>query len=145
MAEGFLVRDVMTSSVTTIPRDAPLLVAAITMRRDSIRHIPVVEVDKLVGVITERDILRCSPSLLSNIGQDEYNAIFENTLVERVMNRTPKTIPPDLPIRDAIALMIEHKVGCLPVVEGESIVGILTRSDLIHLLARMIDGLAVSA
>ncbi len=138
MSQSYLVRDYMMSVLTTIPRESSLLDAAMTMRRSSIRHLPIVDGEKLVGIITERDVLRCSPSLLSEITQDEYNAIFENTPIARVMTRDPISVAPDSPIRDAIALMMERKMGCLPVVEGERLVGILTRSDLLNVLISLL-------
>lgn len=134
MSDSHLVRDIMMTTLTTLPREASLLDAAITMRRTSLRHLPILDAERLVGIITERDVQRCAPSLLGDITQEEYNAIFENTPIERVMFRNPVTIAPDAPIRDAVALMLDRKVGCLPVVEGERLVGILTRSDLMNLL-----------
>jgi len=104
------------------------------MRRSSLRHLPILDAERLVGIITERDVQRCAPSLLSPITQEEYNATFENTPIERVMFRNPVTVTPDSSIRDAVLLMLDRKVGCLPVVEGERLVGILTRSDLMNLL-----------
>jgi acetoin utilization protein AcuB len=140
MAKGWCVRDVMNSPATTIPCDSTLLMAALTMRRDGIRHLPVVEGVRLMGVITERDINRCAPSRLTNISQDEYNAIFENNKVERVMTHDPQAVSPNTPVSEAVALMQEHKLGCLPVVEGDCLVGIVTRSDLVSLLSRFLNG-----
>ncbi len=134
MGNSQRVRDIMASSLTTLPRESSLLDAAITMRRSSVRHLPVVDGERLVGIITERDVQRCAPSLLSPITQEEYNATFENTPIERVMFRSPVTVTPDTTVRDAVMLMLDRKVGCLPVVEGERLVGILTRSDLLNLL-----------
>ena len=134
MSDSQVVRDIMVSNLTTLPRESSLLDAAITMRRTSLRHLLVVDGEKLVGIISERDVQRCSPSLLSPITQEEYNAIFENTPIERVMFRNPLTVTPDSPIRDAVAVMLDRKVGCLPVVEGERLVGILTRSDVLNLV-----------
>lgn len=140
MSPAWLVRDVMSTQLSTIPQDASLLMAALAMRRDSIRHLPVVEGVRLVGVISERDILRLSPSLLGKVDQEEYNTMFQTTQVWRAMNKNPKTVPPDMPVREAISLMLEHKLGCLPVVDGDCLVGIVTRTDLMNLLARFLDG-----
>ena len=134
MSKSQRVRDIMNTSLTTIPLASSLLDAAITMRRSSLRHLPILDAGRLVGLITERDVQRCAPSLLSPITQEEYNATFENTPIERVMFRNPVTVTPDSSIRDAVSLMLDRKLGCLPVVEGERLVGILTRSDLMNLL-----------
>jgi CBS domain-containing protein len=145
MTETYIVRDYMMSALTTISKDSSLLDAAMTMRRSSIRHLPIVDGDRLVGIITERDVLRCSPSLLSEITQDEYNAIFENTPIARVMTRDPTSVQPDAPIRDAVALMMDRKMGCLPVVENGRLVGILTRSDLLTVLMNLLPSPPASA
>ncbi|HEV8383505.1 MAG TPA: CBS domain-containing protein [Candidatus Acidoferrales bacterium] len=145
MSETYIVRDYMMSALTTISKDSSLLDAAMTMRRSSIRHLPIVDGDRLVGIITERDVLRCSPSLLSEITQDEYNAIFENTPIARVMTRDPTSVQPDAPIRDAVALMMDRKMGCLPVVENGRLVGILTRSDLLNVLMNLLPSPPASA
>jgi CBS domain-containing protein len=145
MSETYIVRDYMMSALTTISKDSSLLDAAMTMRRSSIRHLPIVDGDRLVGIITERDVLRCSPSLLSEITQDEYNAIFENTPIARVMTRDPTSVQPDAPIRDAVALMMDRKMGCLPVVENGRLVGILTRSDLLTVLMNLLPSPPASA
>lgn len=140
MAAGWLVRDVMTAPAITIPQNASLLVAALTMRRDGVRHLCVTEGVILAGVLSDRDLNRCAPSLLTGIGQEEYNTIFEQTTVEKAMAKNPRSVAPDTPVRAAIALMVEHKLGCLPVVEGDVLRGIVTRSDLLNLLGRFLDG-----
>ncbi len=145
MSKAYLVRDYMMSALTTIPKDSSLLDAAMVMRRSLIRHLPIVDGDHLVGIITERDVVRCSPSLLSEITQDEYNAIFENTPIARVMTRDPISVTPDSPVRDAIALMLDRKMGCLPVVENGRLVGILTRSDLLNVLMTLLPSVPGAA
>jgi acetoin utilization protein AcuB len=139
MTQELTVRDVMISPVSSVPHDSSLLMAVINMRRDGIRHLLVTEGERLVGVISERDVLRCAPSLLTKVSQDEYNATFENTPVSKVMHREPKSVEPNTPLREAVAFMQENKLGCLPVVEGEVLVGIVTRSDLLNLLQRVLN------
>jgi acetoin utilization protein AcuB len=140
MAEEYLVRDYMSSPVTTVPHDARLLDAAITLRRTGFRHLAIVDGEKLVGIITDRDISRFAPSLLTNISQEEYNAIFENTPLARVMTRDPLTVTPTTPVKDAVKLLHNRKLGCLPVVENGKLVGILTTSDMLSFLYRMLTG-----
>lgn len=136
----FVVRQLMSTPVTTVPHDARLLDAALTLRRTGYRHLAIVNGEMLVGVITDRDVHRYAPSILGNISQDDYNAIFENTPLERVMTRNPVTVEPTTPVRDAVKLMHDRKLGCLPVVEGGRLVGILTTSDLLGLLHKIITG-----
>jgi len=140
MAEEYFVRDYMSSPVTTVPHDAQLLEAALTLRRTGFRHLAIVDGEKLVGIITDRDIARFAPSMLTNISPEEYNAIFENTPLAKVMTRNPLTVNPSTPVREAVKMLHNRKLGCLPVVEGEKLVGIVTVSDMLSFLYRLITG-----
>lgn len=134
------VRDFMTSPAASIEVDSRLLDAALAMRRSGFRHLPIVRGQKLVGIITDRDINRYAPSLLGNISQEEYNAIFENTPLERVMTKDPLSTTPDTPIGKVVAQLHNRKLGCLPVVEDDKLVGIITVTDLLRLLHRLLTG-----
>lgn len=140
MADDLLVRDFMTSPATSIEADARLLDAALTMRRSGFRHLPITRGEQLVGIITERDINRYAPSLLGNISQEEYNAIFENTALERVMTKDPLFTTPDSPIGKVVAMLHNKKLGCMPVVENGKLVGIVTVTDMLKLLHRLVTG-----
>lgn len=140
MAEDFRVRDFMTSPVTTVPHDARLLDAALTLRRTGYRHLAIVDGERLVGIITDRDISRFAPSLLTSISQEEYNAIFENTPLARVMTRDPKTVSPSQLMKEAVLVLYNRKLGCLPVVEDGKLVGMITTSDMLAFLYRMLTG-----
>ncbi len=140
MAQGLLVRDCMTAHPVTVAFSARLLDAALLMRRSGMRHLPVVAGDRLVGVLTDRDLQRCAPSRLIPISEEDYNAVFQNTTVDRVMCREPKSIAVTALLSEAITLFQQARVGCLPVLEGEKLVGILTRWDLIEALSRILAG-----
>lgn len=142
MAKEFFVRDFMTGSVTTVPHTARLLDAALILRRTGFRHLPIVNGEKLVGIITDRDIHRFAPSLLSKITADEYNSIFENTPLERVMTKAPITVSPVTPVADAVAILHEKKLGCVPVVDNGRLVGILTVTDMLNFLHNLLTGAA---
>jgi acetoin utilization protein AcuB len=131
-ANSPLVRDFMTPNPTTLTPDQPLLQAVLTMRSLSIRHLPILQDGKLVGLITDRDVARVSPSILSAVSQDEYNQVFEQTMIQRVMAKRPVSVAPDQPLADAVNLLHENKWGCLPVVENEQLVGIITIIDILR-------------
>jgi len=140
MRQEFVVRDFMTSPATSISKDARLLDAALLLRSSGFRHLPVVDgEDRLVGILTDRDIQRLSPSLLSNVSPEEYNAVFENTPLAKVMTRNPRAVSPETPIREVVTLLHDHKLGCLPVVENGRLVGILTVTDMLGLLNRLLE------
>ena len=135
-----LVRDVMTQPAVTVEPETLLLDAALTMRASAMRHLPVIERGCLVGLLTDRDVQRCAPSRLIPISEDAYNAVFADTSVKRIMTREPQTVTPDTPLLAAIELMQQSRYGCLPVVENDQLVGILTRSDLVEALQRLLSG-----
>ncbi len=144
MPVGFLVRDFMTGPVTSMSHTASLFEAAVMLKRTGYRHLPIVEGERLVGIITDRDVSRLAPSLLEKITQEEYNAILQNTPLELVMTRDPVTTTPGTPVLDAVAILHHRKFGCLPVVEGERLAGIITVTDMLGLLYRFLGGKVVS-
>ena len=129
----------ITVEPSTFPLDAALI-----LRASAIRHLLVVEDGRLAGVLTDRDIQRCAPSRLIPISEEEYNAVFDGTTVNRVMTRAPLTVSPDTPLVTAIGMMQQSRFGCLPVVENGALVGMLTRSDLVDALQRLLSGNSLS-
>jgi acetoin utilization protein AcuB len=139
MGDTPLVRHFMTAPVTSLPSTASLLEAGLLLRAGRIRHIPIIDDGQLVGILSDRDIQRCAPSMLSRVSAEEYNAIFENTQVARVMTRDPQHASPDTPLHSVAATLRTHKVGCLPVVENGQVVGIITKDDMLAALVRLLD------
>lgn len=134
-----LVCDYMSSNVETLPEGACLLDAALLIRRTGRRHVPVVNAaGGVVGIVTDRDVSRVAPSLLSHITPEEYNAVFEATPITRAMTPNPITVAPDTAMRDAVAILYARKIGSLPVVEFGKLVGILTISDALGLLNELL-------
>jgi acetoin utilization protein AcuB len=139
MREIPLVRQFMASPVTSLPSSARLLEAGLLLRAGRIRHVPIIDDGKLVGILSDRDIQRCAPSMLTRVSADEYNAIFEETLVARVMTRDPQHISPDAPLHVAAELLRARKLGCLPVVENGEVIGIITKDDMLGALVRLLE------
>ena len=125
-----LVRDIMTSPVLTISPDTTLQDAYRIMNERSIRHLPVLDAGVLVGVITDRD-LRLATSVLTP------TPFARQCRVSEVMCRSPLTADPLDPVEDAARTMRERKIGCLPVLEGGTVAGIITGIDLLDALMRM--------
>ncbi len=136
---GLRVRDYMSSTVSTLSPDDRLLDADLLVRRAAVRHMPVVQDGQLVGLLTERDIRRYAPSILHST-QDEYNDIFEQTKVEKVMTRQVKTISPDAPLAEAASMLYQERLGCMPVVENGALVGIITRTDILRFANDALQG-----
>ncbi len=125
-----LVRDIMRSPVVTIAPDTTLQDAYQTMREKGIRHLPVLDGERLVGVITDRD-LRLATSALSP------SPFPPGSRVSAVMCRTPLTTDAVDPVEDAARIMWEKKIGCLPVMNNGLVIGIITNIDLLDALMRM--------
>jgi len=122
----------MSSPVRTIaPRDS-LASALDAMAAGDIRHLAVVDASgRLCGVITERDLFRHA---LADTALDNQRGYLENIRVEDIMATKPRTVGPDADLKDAGRTMFVLKYGCLPVVEGDRLIGILTEADFIRLL-----------
>jgi acetoin utilization protein AcuB len=142
MSDEYIVRDFMTAPVTSVPQDASLLDAALTFRSTGFRYLPVVEGGRIVGVISDRDVQRVSPSLFSKLSQEEYNHVFRTTPIKDVMTRNPITVTPGTPLSEAATILDEHKVGCLPVVQDGQLVGIITVIDMLKVLILYLRGRA---
>lgn len=107
------------------------------MEVNEVRHLPVVHRERLVGLLSERDVLRLASAELDHRGATErrLNALCERTDVEEVMVRDVVTVHPDTPISHAARLMIERKLGCLPVVDNDQhVVGIITMTEMLKML-----------
>jgi len=141
-----LVRDYMTRKVSSLQDDARLLDAALMIRHSGKRHVPILSAEgKVVGIISDRDVSRLAPSMLSRMSQEEYNEIFENTPITRGMTKNPITISPEAPIDQAVSILHSKKIGALLVVEDEKLVGILTISDMLGLLHELLSQSAQEA
>lgn len=127
------VRDIMSAEVTTLGRNDTLLLAKDIMNLGRIRHFPVVEDDELVGVVSQRDLYRASLGTVMQYGEKAQRAFLESVAVKEIM-LDPISIGPDAMVRDAARLMMEHKIGCLPVLEDSRLVGIVTETDMLQVV-----------
>jgi CBS domain-containing protein/nucleotide-binding universal stress UspA family protein len=132
-----LVREWMTTVLVTVRPDAPVAEAQRLMRHRRIRHLPVVEDGRLAGIITDRDVRTTLPSPATSLAVGEIRYLLDRLLVERVMTRSVITIGPDTPIADAVGLVLAHRIGALPVMENDRLVGIITETDLLRAFATM--------
>jgi acetoin utilization protein AcuB len=129
-----LVRDSMTREVVVVGPETTAAEALALCRGHRIRHLPVVEGGRLVGIISDRDLRSATPAL----GDPDRVAALQRIRVADAMVRDVATVYPEDPIEDAAMAMYEGKIGCLPVVDGEDLVGIITSSDVMRALARLV-------
>ncbi|HHU82148.1 MAG TPA: CBS domain-containing protein [Firmicutes bacterium] len=120
----------MTANPLTVPENMPVQEAEEIMRKHKIRRLPVVKGEKLVGIVTEIDLLRVSPSSATSLSMFELNYLLSRLQVKEAMTKNPRTISPEATIEEAALIMRENNVGALPVVENGKLVGIITESDI---------------
>lgn len=131
-----IVGDLMSRELVTLRRDESLNLAEQVMRLARVRHLPVVEQERLVGLVTHRDLLRAQVSVLAELSRDERREIHTAIRVEDIMIGEVRTIGPGAPAVEAARQMRDLMLGCLPVVEDDRLVGILTEADFLDLAIR---------
>lgn len=134
-----LVEQVMTRNPTTVAPNDPIRVAIEQMKEHGCRRLPVVENARLVGIVTDRDLRRAtnSPFVLRERWYDEF--LLDQITVRACMSPNPITVTPRTPLVQAAKLMRDRKIGGLPVVEGDYLVGIVTETDLLNYLIRLLE------
>ena len=132
------IAEVMSRSVVTLTPEQTLRDAVELLRSKHIRHLPVVEDSKLIGIVTDRDVKRATPSLLSGVDREEYDRVLDETKIAQIMTREPMTVTPETGLKAAVKVFIDRKVGALPVVSGSQLVGIITEIDLLRVFYGML-------
>lgn len=119
--------------ITVEPRTA-IIDAQVMMRRESIRRMPVLDWDKkLVGIVSEKDLLFATPSPAAPLSLYELSGLLSRIMVQRVMTKQVVTVTPDTLIGEAARLMVDRGIGGLPVLDADRVVGIVTESDIFKL------------
>jgi CBS domain-containing membrane protein len=129
----------MTPDVTTLQRNEKLTLASDVMQLGRIRHLPVLDDDsqELVGIVSQRDLFRGALARALGYGEHASRKMMDTLFVKDVMTTDVLTTTPDTPLAEAARVLMERKIGCLPVLEGGRLVGILTEGDFVALVARM--------
>ncbi|HLG18443.1 MAG TPA: CBS domain-containing protein [Bdellovibrionota bacterium] len=129
------VKDIMTSEVFFVHPDDKLDLAEDLMRWQRIRHVPVVDQSRhVVGMLTHRDLLKAAVSSLARLPKNRQEEIFAHVIVKEIMRKKVLTTTPETDLREVAALMLDTKVGCLPVINHEKrLVGIVTEADFLTL------------
>jgi len=126
------VRELMVTKVSTIGRNDTLDLADDLMTMARIRHLPVLDEGHVVGVVSQRDLFRSALAVALGYGERAQKALLKTLPVKEVMSEPAITIAADATVKEATRLMLEHKIGCLPVAEGHALVGIVTETDLLR-------------
>ena len=135
---GSRVCDIMAGKLVTISPDDSLSTAQDIMTLGGVRHLPVVRAGQLIGIVSQRDLLRASLSNLISFGSDQRQAFLQAVEIRRVMSSPPVIIEPDAPAERAALVLAERKIGCLPVMQEDELIGILTETDLLRYFAGVV-------
>lgn len=129
------VRDIMPDTMVTVSEGDRLSTVEDIMRLGRVRHMPVVSAGTLVGVVSERDLLRASLSSLTDFKTDTHRAFLHGVEIAKVMSAPAIVIHPEASVEDAARRMADDKIGCLPVVDGEVLIGLITETDVLRYFA----------
>lgn len=136
-----LVKDRMTRDLVTITPDTAFPDAFSILRDKKIRHLPVLDKKKkLLGVVAQTDLLHASPSSATTLTVFEINYLLANLHVKEVMSSPPITVPDDAPLEEAARVMVEKKIGCLPVMNNGELVGMITETDIFESFVEVLSG-----
>ena len=132
------IRDVMSTNVVAVDEKTSIHDARKIMKAHKIRRLPVMKKDKLVGLITEHMLLEASPSPATALSIHELHYLLAKMTVKDIMVKKPFTISPDMPPEEAMQLGQEMGYGGFPVVENNKLVGVVTESDIVRLMTRVL-------
>jgi len=135
------IRKRMQTDLITLQVDEPLGTAVEATASEQIRHLPILDGDRLVGMVSDRDIKRALPSALIEWSKAEYEKILRETPVRRIMRGNPIIATPQASLADVIRLMLDHRISAIPVVEGGKLVGLLTDTDILQAFLELLETL----
>lgn len=136
-----LVRDRMTLNPITIKPDSSVTDALRLMNEKKIRRLPVLDGEgKLVGIVSDRDLLLASPSPATSLAVWEIHDLLSKLTVDKSMTPKVITVSEDTPLEEAARVMVDNKIGGLPVMRGSELVGIISESDLFKTLLELLGG-----
>jgi acetoin utilization protein AcuB len=132
------VRDIMSTNVITISDKTLVNDAKKIMKAYNIRRLPVTKRDKLVGLVTEHMMLKAEPSPATSLSIHELRYILDKITVKEIMVKNPFAVSPNMPVEEALRLGEEKRHGAFPVVENRRLVGIITESDIVKLVSKIV-------
>ena len=125
-----LVRERMTTNPVTIDADTSVTDALNFMRQNRVRRLPILDKrGRLIGIVAEKDLLYASPSPATSLSVHEISYLLSKLKVSEIMVREVITVGPDCPLEEAARVMVDHRIGGLPVMEEGKMVGLITQTD----------------
>ena len=140
-SEKVTVREIMIASPVTLKPSDSLKLASELISLARLRHIPIVDNGKLLGVVSERDLMARTVQRIFNPKSRSRSALLNSIMLKEIMQRRVITVEPETSIQEAAHLMAERKIGCLPVLNDGNLVGLVTTTDML----RYIEGLGMNS
>ncbi len=134
------VHDFMTRDPITVTPEVSHPDALALMRKHRIRRLPIISKGKLVGIVSEKDLLSNQPSQATTLSVYEIYSLLSRLHMQDIMTRPVATVEGDCPMEEAACIMVSRKIGCLPVMDGDRIVGIITETDVFRALVEVLGG-----
>ncbi len=129
----------METNVVSATPDMTIQVADSLMKQEKIHRLPVLDAhNRLVGIVSEKDILKATPSPISTLSAYEMNALLSQLTVAKIMKKNPVTISKDASVEEAARIMIDENISCLPVLDGKKLVGIVSKTDMLKMVLEML-------
>jgi len=128
------VHEIMSTDIEVVDRNDNLRTVEERMAAKRLRHLPVVEGGEIVGIVTQRDLFKGAMSSAMGYGVKAQQAYLQSVRVKEIMVYPVVTVAPDTSVEAAVDLIIQQGIGCLPVVQDEKLVGIVTKTDLLRCL-----------
>ena len=127
----------MSHPVISVSPETPIHDALVMFKKEHIRRAPVINDGKLVGIVSESDLLNASPSTVTSLSVWEINYLISKVTVKQVMSKKVKTIDENTPIEEAARIMADSKIGGIPVTRSGKVVGIITETDLFKIFLEL--------
>ena len=127
----------MSRPVISVSPDTPINDVLALFRKEHIRRAPVIKDGKLVGIVSEKDLLNATSSSVTTLSVWELNYLISKVKVKNVMTKKVITITKDTPIEEAARIMADKKIGGLPVIDGDRVVGMITETDLFKIFLEL--------
>src|SRR5512146_2129724 len=110
------------------------------LRKHKIERLPILDGKRLVGIVSEEDLLSTAPSPATTLSIYEIYTLLDKLTLDKIMVSPVVTVAPDCPLVDAAQIMIKYRVGCLPILDGDTLVGIITETDVLKILVEVLGG-----
>ena len=133
------VNEWMTRNTVTVREDDVLKVAVIALLENRVRHLPVLSGAHLVGIVSDRDVKHALPSLKGGATAQQYQSFMVHTRIRDVMTRYPITCTPETDVKDVVRRFCDERIGAMPVVEGDTLVGIVTQTDMMRAFLKVLQ------